>query len=74
MPDDIDDETAIALAMAFSEKEHETAQTISSKHHKNAWRSGIEHRMPTSWKVAGGWKAAARHEGTKGRRSPWVAG
>jgi hypothetical protein len=73
MPDDIDDETAIALAMAFSEKEREHV-SVKPETRRCAWKGGIEHRMPASWKSSSGWKSAARHEGTKGRRSPWVAG
>jgi hypothetical protein len=66
MQDDIEEEIALALAIALSGKaKGEGAYT--QRKHKSAWRRGLERKPHVAWTRTHGWKSAARHEGTRGR-------
>ena len=70
MTDAMDEEAAIAIMLAISERLREPHK----ENRKNLWKSGDSHRMPASWSMKPGWQSASRHDGTRGRRSPWVVG
>jgi hypothetical protein len=66
MGNDIEEEIAVALAIALSSKAR--GEGIHTRgRHKSAWRRGLERKPHVAWTRTHGWKSAARHEGTRGR-------
>ena len=70
MTDALDEEAAVAIIIAISERMREPEKASV----KSLWKAGDSHKLPASWSRTPGWHSTSRHEGTKGRRSPWVVG
>lgn len=68
MPDNIEDEVALALAIALSQKVKDQKRTHAPRDkHKGTWRRGLERKPHVAWTRTHGWKSTARHEGLRGR-------
>lgn len=69
MGNDIEEEVALALAIALSSKDGNERRQAQPAHHRHkcAWRRGLESKPHVSWTRAHGWKNTARHEALRGR-------
>lgn len=67
MGNDLEEEVAVALAIALSGKVRREGQAHTRDRHKSSWRRGLERKPHVAWTRTHGWKNAARHEGTRGR-------
>lgn len=66
MPEENEDEIAVAMAMAIAERLRESNPRKAAK--PNAWHRGADPKMPLSWSRASGWKNISRHESARGRK------
>jgi hypothetical protein len=64
MAEETDEEIALALVLALTERARETVRQV--RKHRKMWKRSAAHKMPVSWSRTVGWRIASRHEAIEG--------